>query len=71
MGGGEFSFSSAGAIRAGGGWNGLTKNGYLSAGVSALSGEIGAVDVGLRQDVSGSSMSTFVGISARLFVPTN
>jgi hypothetical protein len=71
MGGGEFSFSSSGAIRAGGGWNGLTKNGYLSGGVSALSGDVGALDVGLRQDLSGSSKTTMVAISARLFVPSN
>jgi hypothetical protein len=70
MGGGELSFSSAGAIRAGGGWNGLTKNGYISAGFSALSAEIGALDVGLRQDVSGESKSTIFGISGRLFVPS-
>jgi hypothetical protein len=69
MGGGELSFSSSGAIRAGGGWNGLTKNGYVSAGVSALSAEVGALDVGLRQDVSGESRTTIVGISVRLFVP--
>jgi hypothetical protein len=68
MGGGEFSFSSAGAIRAGGGWNGLTKNGYVAGGVSVLSGEIGALDAGLRQDVSGQNKTTIVGISARLFV---
>lgn len=69
MGGGEFSFSSAGAIRIGGGRNGLTKNGYVSGGVSVLSAEIGALDVGLRQDVSGNQKTTIVGISARLFVP--
>jgi hypothetical protein len=70
MGGGEFSFSSAGAIRAGGGWNGLTKNGYISFGLSALSAEIGALDVGLRQDLSGLEKSTIIGISVRLFVPS-
>ena len=70
MGGGEFSFSSSGAVRAGGGWNGLTKNGYVSAGVSALSGEVGALDVGLRQDVTGPNTTTIVAISVRLFVPT-
>ena len=70
MGGGEFSFSSAGAIRAGGGWNGLTKNGYISAGFSALSAEIGALDLGVRQDVSGQNKSTIFGISVRLFVPS-
>jgi hypothetical protein len=70
MGGGELSFSSAGAIRAGGGWNGLTKNGYISFGLSVLSAEIGALDVGLRQDLSGLEKSTIFGISARLFVPS-
>lgn len=70
MGGAEFSFSSVGAIRAGGGWNGLTKNGYASAGFSALSAEVGALDVGLRQDVTGGQKSTIVGISGRLFVPS-
>jgi hypothetical protein len=69
MGGAEFSFSSVGAIRAGGGRNGLTKNGYVSAGLSLLSAEIGALDMGLRQDVSGDQKSTIFGISGRLFVP--
>jgi hypothetical protein len=70
MGGAEFSFASVGAIRAGGGWNGLTKNGYASAGFSALSAEVGALDIGLRQDVTGEQKSTIVGISGRLFVPS-
>jgi hypothetical protein len=30
---------------------------------------VGALDVGLRQDVSGNSKSTIVGVSARLFIP--
>jgi hypothetical protein len=30
---------------------------------------VGSLDVGLRQDVSGNSKSTIVGVSARLFVP--
>jgi hypothetical protein len=69
MGGAEFSFSSI-AVRLGGGFNGLTKNGYASGGVSLLSAEAGALDVGLRQDVSGNQRSTIFGISARLFIPT-
>jgi len=69
MGGAEFSFSSMGAIRLGGGRNGLTKNGYVSGGLSLLSAEIGALDLGLRQDVSGAQKSTIFGISGRLFVP--
>ena len=70
MGGGEFSFFASAALRAGGGRDGLTKNGYVSAGVSTLSADIGALDVGLRQDVSGEKKSTIVGVSARLFVPS-
>jgi hypothetical protein len=70
MGGGEFSFASAAAIRAGGGHDGLNKNGYVSAGFSVLSADVGALDLGLRQDISGNNKSTVVGISARLFVPS-
>ena len=70
MGGGELSFSSAAAIRAGGGRDGMTKNAYVSAGVSLLSAEIGALDFGLRQDVSGAKKATIFGVSARLFVPS-
>lgn len=70
MGGAEFSFASVGAIRAGGGRNGLTKNGYVTAGFSALSAQVGAIDLGLRQDVTGGQKSTTLGISARLFVPS-
>jgi hypothetical protein len=70
MGGGEFSFAASAAIRAGGGRDGLTKNGYVSAGVSLLSAEIGALDIGLRQDVSGAKKTTVFGVSARLFVPS-
>ncbi|MGD0837073.1 MAG: hypothetical protein ABSB49_10575 [Polyangia bacterium] len=70
LGGAEFSFSSAGAVRAGGGFDGVTRNGYLTAGISALSADIGAIDLGLRQDVSGSAKTTIIGVSARLFVTT-
>jgi hypothetical protein len=70
MGGGEFSFASSAAIRAGGGHDGLTKNGYVSAGISVLSADVGSIDLGLRQDISGSRKATMVGISARLFVPS-
>jgi len=70
MGGGEFSLATAAAIRAGGGHDGMSGNNYVSAGVSTISAEIGALDLGLRQDVSGQKKTTVVGISARLFVPT-
>jgi len=69
MGGGEFSFAASAAIRAGGGHDGLTKNGYLSAGISTVSSEVGALDFGIRRDISGNRQSTIVGLSARLFVP--
>jgi hypothetical protein len=58
------------AARLGGGWDGLNKNGYLSGGVSAVS-TVGALDVSMRQDISGERKGTFVGVAARLFVPTN
>ena len=70
MGGGEISFSAAAAIRAGGGHDGLNRTTYVSAGLSVLSADIGALDVGLRQDVSGQKKSTIFGVSARLFVPS-
>ena len=70
MGGGEFSFSTSAALRAGGGSDGLSKNGYITAGLSGISASIGSLDVGFRQDVSGATKSTIVGVSARLFVPS-
>ena len=70
MGGGEISFAASAALRAGGGRDGLAKNGYVSGGFSLLSADIGALDVGLRQDVSGAKKATIVGVSARLFVPS-
>jgi hypothetical protein len=35
-----------------------------------LSADIGALDLGLRQDVSGAKKATIFGVSARLFVPS-
>jgi hypothetical protein len=70
MGGGEFSFSTAAALRAGGGHDGLTKNNYFSVGLSGISPDVGAIDIGLRQDVSGERKVTLIGVSARLFVPS-
>ena len=69
MGGGEYLGKSI-AARLGGGRDGLNKNGYLSGGVSAVS-TVGALDVSMRQDISGERKGTFVGVAARLFVPTN
>lgn len=70
MGGGEFSLGTAAGLRAGGGRDGLTRNGYATAGFTLLSAELGALDVGFRQDVSGAEKTTILGVSARLFVPS-
>jgi hypothetical protein len=70
MGGGEFSFGGSAAFRLGGGRDGLSKNGYIAGGISLLSADIGALDLGVRQDVSGNTKATIFGVSARLFVPT-
>jgi hypothetical protein len=70
LGGGEFSLGSTAGIRAGGGRDGLGRHGYVTAGVTLLSAAVGAMDFGLRQDISGSDKATIVGVSARLFVPT-
>lgn len=70
MGGGEFSFAASIAVRAGGGHDGMSGNTYVSAGVSTLSADVGALDLGVRQDVSGQKKATIVGVSARIFVPS-
>lgn len=67
MGGAEFN-SQIMSFRLGGGRDGVSRNGYLSGGVSFVS-EIGAVEVAVRQDVSGDHKSTFIGAGGRLFVP--
>jgi hypothetical protein len=67
MGGAEYN-SQAVAVRLGGGRDGVTKNGYLSAGASLVS-QVGALEIAVRQDVSGDGKSTFIGVSGRLFVP--
>jgi hypothetical protein len=69
MGGAEFSLAAAAYLRAGGGHDGLTKNGYISGGVTMLSANLGALDLGARQDVSGETKNTIVAVTARLFVP--
>jgi hypothetical protein len=62
-------------VRAGGGYDGASGNGYATLGFSLI-GEIGAVDVGARQDVTrhveggvAAPRVTVVGIGLRLFVP--
>ncbi len=67
MGGAEWVISAY-ALRAGGGHDGFRDNGFVTGGLTLLS-EVGALDLGLRQDVSGTTRETFFGISGRLFVP--
>jgi hypothetical protein len=76
MGGAEVQVIDWLALRAGGGYDGLRDGSFVSGGISVLSVEHGgadvtgaALDVGLRQDVSGKNRTTFFGISARLFIP--
>ncbi len=67
MGGGEYVFDKRFAVRAGGGREALSGNGYIAGGLSALS-EVGAADVGMRQDIAGQTRATVVGVSLRLFI---
>ena len=60
-------------LRAGGGYDAVTGNGYGTLGLSAIS-EIGALDGGVRQDLfraDGRTRETVVGISLRLFIPAS
>jgi hypothetical protein len=71
MAGGELTFGGKFALRAGGGYDAVTGNGYGSAGASLVS-EAAALDGGLRQDIfvdQGSPRVTIVGVSVRIFVP--
>jgi hypothetical protein len=69
MGGGEYLFLKTFGLRLGGGLRGLSEKGYLSAGASYIA-QIGAIDVGFQQDLAGSAKETFIGVSARLFLPS-
>ncbi|HVV48819.1 MAG TPA: hypothetical protein VHO06_04095 [Polyangia bacterium] len=76
MGGGGYTFLDKLGVRAGGGYDAATGNGYLTFGLSGVSA-LGAIDGGLRQDLtSGASpgggsekRQTVVGVNLRLFVP--
>jgi hypothetical protein len=70
--GGDLTLGGKFDIRIGGGYDAVSANYYGSAGFSAVS-EVGAIDVGLRQDVivnAGSRRATIVGVSLRLFIPS-
>lgn len=67
-GGGEISFAQRAVLRAGGGRDGLSERGFVTAGLAAVA-EIGALEVSVRQDVSGDVKVTYIGAGLRLFVP--
>jgi len=59
------------ALRGGGGYDGVTQNGFFTAGVAAIS-EAGTLDLGLRQDAfqnGSAARETVFAASFRLFVP--
>jgi hypothetical protein len=77
MGGVEWTLVERLGLRAGGGYDASTGNGYMTAGISGLS-EIGAIDVGFREDVTQREVAgvptprqTVVGVNLRLFVPAS
>ncbi|MEO8213730.1 MAG: hypothetical protein ABI560_11085 [Myxococcales bacterium] len=67
-GGAEFTLQRRVVFRAGGGSDGRTEHGYVTGGIAAIS-ELGAVDAGFRQDVSGDLKATVVAVGLRLFIP--
>jgi len=69
MGGAEYVLESNLALRAGAGRDGFRKATYVSGGASLVS-ELGALDLGIHQDLSGQTRQTIVSVSARLFVPS-
>jgi len=69
--GGDLTLAGKFGIRAGGGYDPATANGYGAIGLSAVS-DIGAIDGGVRQDlvVRGETpRATIATISLRLFIP--
>jgi hypothetical protein len=69
--GGDLTLGGKFGVRAGGGYDSATDNGYVAAGLSAIS-EIGAIDGAIRQDVfvyGNVPRGTIVAISLRLFIP--
>jgi hypothetical protein len=69
FGGAEYTFDSRFALRAGGGKGGPRERTFATLGVSLLS-EVGAIDIGGRSDLQSGERDVFVGLAARLFVPT-
>lgn len=70
-GGAEVTLDKKVALRAGGGYDGITQNGFFTAGLAAIS-EAGSLDFGLRQDAfrnGTAARETVFGASFRLFIP--
>ena len=78
MGGGEWIIGDRFGVRAGGGYDAASGNGYISGGVSVIS-EIAALDAGIREDVTRREIApgvdvprqTLIGVSIRLFIPAS
>jgi hypothetical protein len=69
MGGAEYAFLNLVAVRGGGGYDGQRRRGHGSLGVSLL-GDVGAIDLGVRQELSGDGpRGTFIGVAGRLYLP--
>ncbi|MES1205130.1 MAG: hypothetical protein ABUS79_04260 [Pseudomonadota bacterium] len=68
-GGAEYTFEQKVVVRLGGGRDGVAARGFVSAGAAVMS-ELGAVDLGVRQDVSGDRKVTVLSAGLRLFVPS-
>ncbi len=69
-GGAELVLKDRVAFRAGGGHDGGARGpaaGYVSGGIAAIS-ELGALDLGVRQDITGDHKVTTVVVGLRLFV---
>lgn len=67
-GGAEYMLQRRVVFRVGGGHDGRLDHGYVSAGLVGVS-ELGAVDFGFRQDISGNQKLTVIAVGLRLFVP--
>jgi hypothetical protein len=70
-GGVELFLAKKVVLRAGGGYDGVTQNGFFTAGLAAVS-EAGALDFGMRQDAfqrGDAPRDTILGASLRIFVP--
>ncbi len=66
-GGVEYTIASMLSVRLGGGR--MDDEGFGSAGLSVVS-EVGALDLGGQMAFSGAGNSLYLGVSGRLFVPT-